>query len=765
MRSMKASYVHLFTTGSLLAAVVAGPAAAQTTADPSDGAANAQAEDGQAGIQEIVVTAQKREESLQRTALAVSAVGGDDLVNAGVTETAGLTRLVPSLVVQPSVGAATNFYLRGVGSFAANAFSENPIAFNFGGVYIARPAAPSGTFYDLERVEVLKGPQGTLYGRNATGGAINVIPKRPSLAGRELDMLFEVGNYSSKKASAAVNLPLSDNVALRVAGQVVDRDGYLSDGYDDENGQAVRASLLIKPSDAVSILTIADYFHQGGKGTGGVLIPGPLVPNAPDPSDRIGNSDPRSVAVLAAAFPGLIGTGLVLTPKDTGFLRNDFWGISTNIDIDLGFGTLTILPAYRDSRPDYLTYNAGYEGRVIETAKQKSLEVRLASSGNQALKYVLGGYFFHEKQKDLNHFPNGILLDTFFQAKITNKSYAVFGQGSYEVLDGFRLVGGLRYTKDDKSHRTLFLQTSFGVGTPVNFTNKVSFDSVTWKAGIEYDVAPASLLYAHVSTGFKSGGFYIAPLDNIFKPEKLTAYTVGSKNRFFDNTLQVNIEGFYWKYKDQQVNYIGPTRVTPTTVGAGLVTTNAGQSRMYGAELELRFQPTRSDVFTADVQYLNGKFKKFNYFLASPNGAPPRSGCQVAPSNAFTLRPPGQIFLVDCSGKQQINSPKWTANVSYEHTFGLSSDLDLAIGARSRIESSRYLSPEYLPEERQRSYMMSDAYVTLESTDHRWSLTGFINNIENKTIYGGSNLRPIVPVVFNILRPPRTYGARAAFHF
>lgn len=327
------------------------------------------------------------------------------------------------------------------------------------------------------------------------------------------------------------------------------------------------------------------------------------------------------------------------------------------------------------------------------------------------------------------------------------------------------MIGGIRYTNDKKSHETLFTQKRFGAGSPIQFSGDVSDSSVTFKGGVEYDVGPRSLLYANISTGFKSGGFFIAPLDNIFKPEKLTAFTLGSKNRFFANTLQLNIEAFYWKYRDQQINYVGPTRVTPTQVGAGLVTTNAGQSRMYGAEVEISYQPTDSDLFSVDVQYLNSKFSEFEYFAVSATGAPPRIGCPVTLSNAFSLPAPQAAFLVDCSGRSQINAPKWTANASYERTFELDGNLELVAGIHSRIESSRYLSAEFLPEQRQKSYMMSDAYVTLESADKQWSVTGFINNIENKTIYGGSNLRPVIPVVFNILRPPRTYGIRVGFHF
>lgn len=778
MLNHKAHYARLLAGASLVVTLLvfhAGPAQAQAndprpadaandqTPDPTPTTAASESDGG--GIQDIVVTAQRREENLQRAALAVSAIGGEALVNAGVTDTQGLTRLVPSLVVQPSVGAATNFYLRGVGSFAANAFTENPIAFNFAGVYVARPAAPAGTFYDLQRVEVLKGPQGTLYGRNATGGAINVLPNPPSLGKRELDATFEVGNYSTVKASAAANIPLGSSVALRLAGQVVTHDGYLSDRYDNERGQALRASLFAKPTDKVSILLIADYFHQGGKGTGAVLVPGPLSPDAPDPDSRIGSSDPRSTASLASNFPGLINSGLVIKPQSDGFQNNRFWGLTANINVDLGSVALTVVPGYRDSRPNYLTYNAGYFGRVTEVAKQKSLEVRLASTGESPFQYVVGGYVFDEKQNDFNQFDQGPILTTQFTSAIHNKSYAFFGQGTLKLLEGLRAVGGVRYTKDDKSHQTVFLQQSFGSGSPINFGNTVSSGDVTWKAGLEYDIAPQSLVYANASTGFKSGGFFIAPLDNTFGPEKLTAFTFGSKNRFFDNKLQFNVELFYWKYRNQQINYIGPTRVTQNTVGAGLVTTNAGQSRMYGAEAELRFQPTRNDDFSVDVQYLNSKFNEFSYFAAQPTGAPPRLGCPVSLSNAFAIPAPGKVYLVNCSGMPQINAPKWTANVSYEHTFELNADLDLAFGGRSRIESGRYLSTEFLQEQYQGSYMMSDAYVTLSSKGQNWSLTAFVNNLEDKTIYGGSNQRPVIPVVFNILRPPRTFGVRAGFHF
>ena len=687
-----------------------GPAAPpQTTTAQTQDAGSPDA----TGLGDIVVTAQRRSESLQRAAIPVSAIAGDALTNAGVSDVTNLTKLVPALVVQPSVGTATNFYIRGVGSFAANAFTENPIAFNFGGVYIARPAAPLGTFYDLERVEVLKGPQGTLYGRNATGGAINVLPARPKLHQFGADLTAEYGNYDAKTVSAAVNIPLGSIAAIRVAGQVRDRDGYLSDGYDDEKGQAVRASLLVKPNDWLSATIVADYFHQGGKGGGAVLMPGPLTPTAPDPSERIGGADPRSIAALEASFPGRILSGLVKAPQNDGFVDNRFWGVAGTFEAALGFATLTILPAYRNTRPNFLAYNGGYSTRVDERAEQKSLEVRLASASGSKLGYVVGAYFFDETQRDLNDFDQGKVLRTTFTTDLHNKSIAGFGQLTYSLTDSLRVVAGGRYTSENKTQDTILSQTSFGVGPTSHFTGKADFQRFTYKAGIEFDAGARSLLYANVATGFKSGGFYIAALDNSFAPEKLTAYTFGSKNRFFNNRLQVNLEAFYWDYKDQQVNYIGPIRTSQTTYGTGLVTTNAGKSRMYGAELEVNFQATRRDLLSADIQYLNGKYTQFQYTAVSVNGAPLRNNCQLTATNTPPIAAPAQPYIVNCSGMPQINSPKWTVNLAYTHTFELGHDLKLDFGARTRIESGRYLSPEYLPEEYQKAYRSSDAYLTL----------------------------------------------------
>lgn len=739
-------------------------------------AQDTQVSDG--GLAEIVVTAQRREESLQKAAIAVTAVTGDDLTRSGITETSNLGKLVPALVVQPT-GGATSFFLRGVGTNSQNSFSENAIAFNFNGVYVGRPTAPAGVFYDLERVEVVKGPQGTLYGRNATGGAINVLPKKPVLGKFGVEGLAEYGNYDSKKGFLAVNVPFGEVAALRVAGQVVDRDGYISDGYDDDKGEAVRASFLLKPSDIWSINIVGDYYHQGGKGGGAVLLPSkafavPLV------NDRVSISDPRALAAIngyastlfAPPFcaGGFITSGCIENARSDGYLDNHFYGLSAQVDGDMGFATLSVIPAWRKSEADFRTYLPGFRGEIQDNAEQMSLEMRLTSAADQRLRYVLGGFFFNEQQDTLNYFRQGRLSTTRFTPRLKTQSLAAFGQLTFDITDALRLIAGGRYTQEDKSQLT----ASVGGGLPgpvdpplgIPVTGDLRFNKFTWKAGIELDAGPASLVYANVATGFKSGGFYVAaPPTNSFRPESLTAYTIGAKNRFFGNKLQLNIEAFYWDYKDQQVTFVGGVQTGNGLFAQGSLTTNAGKSRIFGTEIEARFAPTRDDLFNVNVQYLNGKYKGLQTANFSPTGAPVTTGCSITGSR---LANPGingaRFYDIDCSGKPTVNSPRWALNMGYQHSFHIGGDMVLVAGVRSNIETSRYMNSNFRSEEKQGSFMMSDAFLTLEGPQDKWSVTAFVNNIEDKEVLARAGTRPILDFPVGTLRPPRTYGVRLGFN-
>ncbi|SEJ48110.1 iron complex outermembrane recepter protein [Sphingobium sp. AP50] len=780
----------LFCTTTLASALILSPGAnaqapsADKMADPS---ANAQA-DGQladdqsavsGGLADIVVTAQRRAENLQRAAVAVSAVSGDAIVNAGVTDTAALGRLVPSLVVTPTGGSSTAFYLRGVGTLQANAFGENPIALNYGGVYIARPNATSGTFYDLERVEVVKGPQGTLYGRNATGGAINVLPQRPKLGEFGGNVTAEYGNYDSKRLLAAINVPVGDMGAVRLAGQVVDRDGYLSDGYQDEVGQALRMSVLVEPSSRFSALLVADYFHLGGKGVGGVLAPGSAFGNssgfaypgyaAPRLKDRIGGADPRSIAALSLS-PAPAGTflanGFVVPPQDDGFNDSSFYGVALTVQADLGFADLTVLPAYRRTEVNSRFYTFGFRGIADEDTDQTSLEVRLSSKQDQRLRYVVGAYAFKEEQDAANAFYQGRISNTLVQPQLETTSKALFGQFTFDVSDALRIVAGGRYTDEKKTQVTpVQLYGPAGLTASAISRGEQNESRFTWKAGIEVDLGPQSLAYANVATGFKAGGFYVGSVANTFNPEKLTAYTIGTKNRFLDNRLQMNIEAFYWDYKDQQISFVGPVQIVPGTYASGGVTVNAGDARFYGVEAEMQYAIVPGGILSINGLYNNTKYTSLSYVAISAGGTPLRSGCSVTPNTSLPVAAPARLFGVDCAGKSGLNAPKWSGTVAYEHTIELGNDYQLILNGRSRLSSAYYVSLEYLPEQRQGSYMQSDASVTIRAPLGRWSLTGFVNNIEGNALIAASVSRPVLQTAYNVVSPPRVYGVRANFEF
>lgn len=776
----------LLLLGSILGAgMLPAQAFAQAVVQANSEAGEDRQEEGElrtGGLNVITVTAQRREESLQDVSIPVTAITGAELLKRGVTDTSDLSKVVPALQVQPTGGAGFSLYLRGVGSLSGNSFAENAVAFSFNDVYIGRPTSTSGTFYDLERVEVLKGPQGTLYGRNATGGAVNVIPRRPELGELGGEFTLQYGNYDHVLATGAVNVPLGTNLALRAAAQVVDRDGYLSDGTADEKGQAGRLSLLFEPSATLSVVLVADYYNQGGRGAGSVIIPsesGRYV--APPLEDRVGGADPRAQAVPAAVaagmfappfcggFGGFVRSGCVLVPQNDSYVDGEYWGLSAEVEADLGFASLTVIPAYRSSQTDFVNYLPGFLLDVNDEAEQYSLETRLASDTGGPLQYVLGAFYFREEQDAVNFFAQGRIATTLFTPHLETESFAVFGQATYALTDSFRALAGLRWTTENKTQATslgngnAFMPDPFNPPLQTSFTGELSFEEITWKAGVEFDVGFDSLLYANVATGFKAGGFYVAaPPNNTFDAETLTAYTIGSKNRFLQDKLQLNLEAFYWDYKDQQITFVGGAQRADGEFASSGITLNAGQAEMYGVEVEALFALSPNDLFSANVQWLKTEYKEFVVPLFTPTPAPPPTTCAFA---AVRPVPGGRFFDTDCSGKPTLNSPEWSARFGYERTFEFANGMDLVAGVSTLLESSRFLDITYLPESRQDSYMMTDAFISLEGRDDAWALTAFVNNIEDEEVRAQSGNRPILNVVYGALRPPRTYGLRGTVRF
>lgn len=764
-----------FLLGSISALACATAAAAQDI--PPEGAQTGAAATDGGGIPDIVVTASRRSESVQKAALSIQAISADTLARANVTKAEDLSGIAPGVEIGTG-GAFAQTYIRGVGNYAAQSFAESAVAYNLDGVYISRAWGVRGMFFDLERVEVLKGPQGTLYGRNASGGAINVISAKPKLGQVSGFLEGQVGNYNLFQGSGAVNLPLGDNFAIRVAGQVVSRDGYLTDGYDDDKTQSVRIHALWEPRDDFSILVSGNYQHTGGKGAGTVL--NPQLPGDP----FRGSSDP-AVRNIITSQPGI--GGLLTYPKDDGFMDIDIYGVSAEINANLGFAKLTILPAYRHSELRDLHYGPGFSVENNELDQQTSLEVRLSNESDR-LKWVLGGFFFDEHQTNLPG-RNTLVVRQGVNAQVSQsldlrtRSYAAFGQATFSVTDRFRVTGGVRYTYEHKTDNEALLNYSFPPCAPppevtptvemapllcrrsIPIVGEQVYNNVTYKIGVEYDVGPQSMAYANMSTGFKSGGFFSAASPNTFLPEHLTAIEAGIKNRFLDGRLQANLELFYWRYRDHQESYTGPTSIPGVF---SFVTVNAGRAKSYGADLDLQYRATPDDRIGLKVQYNPSNFDSFTYSnLTSAFGAPVTQ-CAVGPLVSGSQ-------TVDCSGKPLLRAPRWSGNVSYSHTFNFANGANLVASGDVQFASQSELAINFLNATRQNAYAMGNLDLSYTSNNGRWSISAFARNIWNEKVLNQAFRYPFVNagnplanpegVVFATARAPRTFGGRIRVNF
>jgi len=416
----------------------------------------AHADEGGA-LEEIVVTAQRREESIQKAAIAIDATGGTALLQEGITKPEDLSKLVPALSFAAGGGNNSSIFIRGVGTRTNNAYLDTAITISYDGVFLGRSAAASSTsFYDIERVEVLKGPQGILYGRNATGGAINVLPVRPAFDRTGGYVLIGAGSYDERQAQGALNLPLWGNSALRFAFNRYQHDGYNKDGTNDAEITGARLQYLVEPSDRVSLRIGTDYTKVGGIGNGwsfaGRYVNGPTgytyVPSGL-PLDE-GTATPAANAYRQTLL-GAPGFGFFDALQDRYFQHYWYAGVNGELDVKTDYGTWTFIPAWRksDGASDFggPAFNTAW---IQDRHWQTSAELRLASTGKQRVDYIAGAYFFKEKSDSNNTYNQEFVLPLQLYTAET-RSLAGFGQLTFHATDRLRLVGGARYTSDRKS--------------------------------------------------------------------------------------------------------------------------------------------------------------------------------------------------------------------------------------------------------------------------------------------------------------------------
>lgn len=784
--------------------------------------------ENEGGLSEIVVTAQRVEESSQRAPIAIDVVSPEELVRQNVVRAEDLSRTSTALSATGSTGGPTTvFFVRGVGNATVNAYSDPAISFNYDGVYIGRPSSTSGVFYDLQRVEVLKGPQGTLYGRNATGGAINVIPNRPKLNDTSVDFSLGYGNYNWLTGQAAVNVPLGDKVALRAAASLSNRDGFINDGTGKQREYAGRLQLYAEPTDQLSLRLAGDFSHQGGSSISGFYLGtvdptfGPtgfagykFTPTGFSPKQ--GLFDPASQALLASRFVSQVGrAGEVVDGFP--FNDDDYWGVTAELNYKTDAGTLTIQPAYREAKLAY-QFNGVFRGAFSgEKDKQTSVEARWAGNIGKAVDYLIGGIYFDENIDATARYDQQTL--TPYQDFATGtKSWAGFGKVTFHATDRLSLTAAGRYTSDkkrfdgtsnvyilfcgnpappqdfcptlpfvpvlDTEQQFIDFYTSKGIPitpvplfvlppqfggsqtapfvlrSPIVIDSGLKNDKFTYRLAAQYDVTAHNMVYASFETGYHAGGFSFARGVETYKPETIDAYTLGSKNRFFGNTLQVNLEAFLWKYRNQQFSQFGyDLGNPPATV---FLTRNIGDSTIKGVDLDVDLKPTVNTLLSASVQYLHGKYDRFTYFV--PNqGLPPNSTCAFAPVTQTVNGTALALYQIDCSGKPAFNSPKWSFILNGEQTIPLDT-LRLVLQAGTRYRGSSYSTADYLPYLKSRANFVSDASITLSDNDDRMFASFYVRNIENNRRQLGGTVNT-ANLVVSAVEEPRTYGIRIGGRF
>jgi iron complex outermembrane receptor protein len=761
---------------------------------------------GSAELEEVVVTAQHVTENLQRAAISATVTTGENMVTRGIFDVSGLARLVPALTITPNNGY-TNYNIRGVTSGGVNAFSDTAVAVNYNQVSLAFPSSAAGLYYDLERVELLNGPQGILYGRNATAGAVNVVARKPTLRERNGYVGADYGNYDQFNARFGLNLPLGEKVAVRIAGQTVNRDGLFSDGGSNVHDKAIRASILAEPTENLTLYLTADYARSDSKGAGVTLAKQCGTDPTKTGNDAIvycfaGPSRRTGIEDLFSFLPD---------PRPISDNNSYYWGVIGTLEYQTKYGTLTVIPAYRRVSSHTWSNNAGFGSLIaFDDPKQTSIEARFQSSQEQRLRYQFGVYGLWAPIRGVggSETPGARTWSNQFYDQNT-KSKAAFGQLTFAVTDGFRLVGGLRYTKDTKSsfssrytlfntygsNPNLFLtpdgpaalphsaaaagpgnQYSTLIVAPENFER--SWDKVTYKVGVEWDVSRNSFAYFDIRSGFKSGGFFFAPKPGgvttngigSYRPETITAYSVGSKNRFFDNKLQVNLEAFLYDYTDQQLS----TNQQLTSGQIIVVTENVGKARIKGAELAVDWLPLENTRLGANVQWATGNYNSLTTFQPTGRtGNNATSACDITQVAGPPINTSATLFKFDCSGRGFVNLSKWAVNLDAVQTIPMGNGGAFVAEVNFRYQSARNTSLLFIQGSRTPESTLVDANIRYRPPKGNWDITVFANNIANTQVvnYGalqrgaGPNANTTDRVSFTTITAPRLYGVRTNYYF
>lgn len=702
----------------------AGPVFAQTTA--ADG-----------GLEEIIVTASKTGETqLQDTPIAITAFSAVGIERSGIKDVRDLAGLTPNLRIAENTGQS-QVYIRGVGSNNSFAGSDPSSTVHLDGVYIARPGSYFANFLDVERVEVLRGPQGTLYGRNSVGGTINIISRKPDNDLRAKAQ-FTIGNYDAYRGEGFVSGPvIEDKLAASVSLLHGRHAGYQrniapggSPRVDSENVISTRGQLRFTPTQTIDLTLRGDYTNSD-------FVPGgymkTLVTSQTQPSPVARDS-------LADSILGDYRRVALNTPQSAG---NRSYGVAFDAALELSTNlTLTSLSAYRDNHFTY-TIDSDATAALVRRTEQNERQNQISEELNlrgrfDRLTFVLGGYYFNEEIDStlfVTNFIPGVQINP--NITVDTRAIAAYGQATFDVTPWLSATAGIRYTDERKQFGQAFFIRTLATGLP-RPTDPIVYERTgsyrAWTPKFEIDVRPIEnvLVYVSATRGFKSGGFNITSANpgQGFAPEFLWSYEAGVKTDLFDRRVRFNAAVFHYDYSDLQVQAF----ITPGVADI----TNAANASVDGVEVELTAKPVRSLEIGGTIAYLDARYSEY---LAAPVGT----------------------TTIDASGNRLNSAPELSYSVFGQYTIPLGGESELFLRGEYNRTGRQFFTPDNNAIQTQASYGLVNASIGYTGGGGKWQLIAYGRNLTDTEFV--TTTASFTGPVSGRVGEPRTYGVRLVLNY
>lgn len=730
-----------------------------SVAFPAYALAQTAASSDEAMLEEVVVTAEKRAEGLQNIPIAITAISNATLERAGAKAVGDLVQLTPSLQFGTR---STNVFIamRGIGQAGQDIGSQSGVTVALDGVPLLNHFMMNPAFMDIERVEVLRGPQGTIAGRNATGGAINIYSKAPANT-NDGSLSVTLGDRERMGVKGHINRVFSNQLLARLSFQREEAEGWLKNDFigkrnDDTDVFEVRGQLLYTPTETFSLKGLVDYTRDRSD-PGFAQILGradparPTVPELPtyayarnDPENLIfyfnepNRRDVESVRATAVATWEL-SPDVTLT-STTGFIDHEI--DLTDLDVD--------------ATPN----NTSRFDLIGIYARQTTQELTLTANLGDRADIVAGAFYMRGESSE----PLYLSLPTFqnylvYLPEETLDSYAAYAQFRYQLTDKLRATVGGRYTTDDKSYQ----MTSSVAGMPRVSSDSGKFSAFTPRFVLDYTPTDETLIYASVSRGFKSGGFNtlgdVSMPVNRFNPEYVWNYEAGLKAMMFDSRLRMGLTGFYADYSNLQQTVF---RLNDQTQVRFPRVENSTSATIKGVEFEAEANPIRGLRLTGAVTYLDATFGFFcNNDPLYPT-APTSPSC-VGARRDGELLPPGAVQL---EGNTLTQAPRWQSNLSAQYGFPITDSLNLTARVDYKWQSRTYFDIYNNRQNSQAAYGLVNGSVELSSQDRAWALLAWVRNAaDERYISQGSAGSGATPAVTGSLGLPRMYGVTLTRQF